>query len=231
MIFGAIMAGGVGARMGADCPKQFLLLGDKPILVHTLERFLSCVQLEKIVIGVHADWLVHTQKLVSQYASQQKHRVIVTAGGEDRNETLMRVIKAAGATDDDFIISHDAVRPFVTLKMIEENIEAVKRYGATGTAVPSVDTIFRSNDGKIIAEIPDRRGLYQMQTPQSFRVGEIKELYGLLTAEEKAVLTDACKICVICKRPVYVVEGAYTNIKITTPEDYTIAQSIYKNLL
>lgn len=227
MIFGAIMAGGVGARMGADCPKQFLPLGEKPILIHTLERFLSCKRLERIVIGVHADWVAHTRQLVGQYAPHAP--VVVTAGGSDRNETLMRVIAAANASDDDIIVSHDAVRPFVTLKMIEDNIDAVQQFGAAGTAVACVDTILHSGDGALIDEIPDRRGLYQMQTPQSFRVGELKALYASLSGEEKAILTDACKICVIRKRPVRLVEGAYTNIKITTPEDYVIAQSILKN--
>ena len=94
------------------------------------------------------------------------------------------------------------------------------------TVTPAVDTLVVSTDGKGISSIPNRAQMYQGQTPQSFRINLLKTLYHSLSDEEKGLLTDACKICVVRDHPVYLVEGSYTNLKITTPGDYKIAQAM-----
>lgn len=231
MIFGAILAGGTGSRMHmADMPKQFLTLGDKPIVVHTLEKFLTCARLEQIYIGVHPDWVGYMHDLVDKYTPFARDRIEIVAGGTDRNETILNVINGIeekhGASPDHIIVTHDSVRPFVTLRMIEENIDAALEYGAVDTVVPAIDTIVASEDGQAISEIPNRAWMYQGQTPQSFKVSLLKDLYLSLAEEEKKVLTDACKICVVRHYPVHLVSGSQTNIKITTPGDYKIAQAI-----
>ena len=231
MIFGAILAGGVGSRMRmGPTPKQFLPLGDRPVLIHTLEAFLACDRFSCVYIGVHADWLEHARQLVAQYVPAGGVQVRLVSGGSDRNETIQNIIRAIeadwGADPEHIIVSHDAVRPFLTQRIIEENIDAALKYGATDTVTPAADTIVVSRDGQTISDIPDRRVMYQGQTPQSFRVSLLKELYASLSAEEKATLTDACKICVIRSCPVYLVEGDHTNMKITTQGDYEIAQAI-----
>lgn len=231
MIFGAILAGGTGTRMHmADLPKQFLPLGDKPTIIHTLEKFLACPRFDAVYLGIHADWLGYTEDLVARYVPQAADRVRVTAGGSDRNETIQNIIAAIeadhGFREEDVIVTHDAVRPFVTLRMIEENIDGALRYGAVDTVTAAVDTIVVSEDGAVISDIPDRRKMYQGQTPQSFRIEVLKELYRSLTPEEKSILTDACKICVVRNYPVHLVEGANTNLKLTTPGDYKIAQAM-----
>ena len=232
MVFGAILAGGVGSRMHmADMPKQFLPLGDKPIIVHTLEKFLASPELDAVYIGVHADWVNYMNDLIEKYipAASAKN-VHAIAGGSDRNETILNIVAAIeqdhGESDDHIIVTHDSVRPFVTLRMIEENIRYAKEYGAVDTVTAAVDTIVVSEDGRFISDIPDRRKMYQGQTPQSFKINLLKELYHSLTPEEKGILTDACKICVVRNQPVYLVEGSYTNIKVTTPGDYKIAQAM-----
>lgn len=232
MIFGAILAGGVGSRMHmADMPKQFLPLGDKPIIVHTLEKFLTCSRFEAIYIGVHADWINYMTDLIEKHLPKEvQNKVIPVAGGSDRNGTILNVIAAIestyGESDDHIIVTHDSVRPFVTLRMIEENIDYAEQYGAVDTVTPAVDTLVVSADGKFISSIPNRAEMYQGQTPQTFRINLLKTLYHSLTDEEKGLLTDACKICVVRNHPVYLVEGAYTNLKITTPGDYKIAQAM-----
>lgn len=232
MVFGAILAGGVGSRMHmADMPKQFLPLGDKPIIMHTLEKFLTCDQLDAVYVGVHGDWINYMSDLIAKYLpANVVDRVKVVAGGADRNETILNIVEVIerdhGESDEHIIVSHDSVRPFVTLRMIEENIRYAKKYGAVDTVTAAVDTIVVSEDGNVISDIPDRRKMYQGQTPQSFKINLLKELYHSLTPEEKDVLTDACKICVVRNRPVYLVEGSYTNIKVTTPGDYKIAQAM-----
>ncbi len=231
MIFGAILAGGVGSRMHiADMPKQFLALGDKPIIVHTVEKFLICRRFEKVYVGVHPDWLGYMNDLIEKHLPSEADRIEVVAGGGDRNGTIFNIIgeieSAYGESDEHIIVTHDSVRPFVSLRMIEENIDAAMACGAVDTVVPAVDTIVVSEDGKTISGIPNRAQMYQGQTPQSFRITLLKELYGSLSEDEKKILTDACKICVVRNYPVQLVLGAPTNLKITTPGDYKIAQAM-----
>ncbi|MBR1772116.1 MAG: 2-C-methyl-D-erythritol 4-phosphate cytidylyltransferase [Lachnospiraceae bacterium] len=231
MIFGAVLAGGIGTRMHmADMPKQFLSLGDKPIIVHTVEKFLTCTDFDQIYIGVHPDWMGYMDDLLEKYTAYARDRIQIIAGGTDRNSTILNVVRAIeegfGESDEHIIVTHDAVRPFVTLRMLEESIQAAREFGAADTVMPAVDTIVESVDGQVISDIPPRSRMYQGQTPQSFRVSLLKSLYLSLSEEEKGILTDACKICVVRNYPVHLVRGAETNIKITTPGDYKIAQAM-----
>lgn len=230
MIFGAILAGGTGSRMNiADMPKQFLPLGDKPIVVHTLEKFLLCGQFDAIYLGVHPSWVTHMQDLIAQYIKTEK-KIVVVPGGGDRNETILNIVEGIeadyGESDEHIIVTHDAVRPFVTMRILEDNIAAAKEHGAVDTVTPAIDTIVCSQDGRLISDIPDRRMMYQGQTPQSFRMSMMKRLYLSLSEEEKSILTDACKICIVRNQPVHLVEGEISNIKITTISDYKIAQAM-----
>ncbi len=231
MIFAAVLAGGSGKRMHtADMPKQFLPLGERPVIIHTLEKFLTCSRFEKVYVGMHPDWVDYMRDLVQRYVPGFADRICVVPGGSDRNGTIFNIIHSIeetyGQSDEHVIVTHDAVRPFVTIRMIEENIDAVLRCGAVDTVVPAVDTIVVSEDGKVISQIPNRAQMYQGQTPQSFRISLLKELYASLSEEEKEILTDACKICVVRDYPVQLVQGADTNLKITTPGDYKIAQAM-----
>lgn len=232
MIFGAILAGGVGSRMNiSDMPKQFLNLGEKPIIVHTLEKFKLCDRLDHIYIGVHPDWVTHMNDLIKKYVgSPTSDNVHVVAGGSDRNSTIFNIIadieKNFGESEDNIIVTHDSVRPFVTQRMINENIDAAIKYGAVDTVTSAIDTIVESDDGETIKSIPERKKMYQGQTPQSFKINLLKKLYGELTEDEKAILTDACKICIVKNHPVYMVEGEISNMKITTVSDYKIAQAM-----
>lgn len=230
MIFGAILAGGIGSRMKiSDMPKQFLSLGDKPIIIHTLEKFLLCSRFDKIYIGVHSDWISYMEDLIDKHISDPKH-VCIVSGGKDRNSTIFNIIEAIeedfGQNDENIIVTHDAVRPFLTLRILNDNIDAALQHGACDTVVPAIDTIVESKDGISISNIPIRDNMYQGQTPQSFNITKLKEVYNDLTTEEKEILTDACSIFV--KRGVYVhlVAGEIGNIKITTVNDYEIAKAM-----
>ena len=234
MIFGVIVAGGVGSRLGADIPKQFLNLADRPIIIHTLDAFLKCSELEHIYLGVHPEWVEYMAELVERYVSEtESARVHLVAGGAERNETIMNVIgqieKDFGTEEKHYIITQDGVRPFVSQRLIEEHVKAVVAYDAVDTVIPAVDPIIYSEDGKFISDIPERKYLYQSQTPQSFRMDLLKRLYMGLTPEEKDILTDACKICTVRQVPVHMVNGAVSNMKITPAADYKIAQIMAEN--
>lgn len=232
MIFGVVLAGGIGSRMGnVDKPKQYLLVGDKPILIHTLERFYIESEFEKILVLCPAEWVSHTKNLIRKYMDDSR-RVVVLQGGVTRNETIMNSIRYIeenyGLSDDTIVVTHDSVRPFVTQRIIEENIKYAKKYGACDTAVAATDTIVCSEDNQVISEIPNRSKMYQGQTPQSFNALKLKNLYESLTEEEKNVLTDAAKIFVMKGEKVHIVDGEVFNIKITYPYDLRVAEALLR---
>ncbi|WP_281666214.1 IspD/TarI family cytidylyltransferase [Gemella morbillorum] len=234
MIYAGILAGGTGTRMGiSNMPKQFLDLGNKPIIIHTIEKFLLEPEIEKIVVGVHEDWISHAEDLVEEYISTFKDRIIIVAGGSDRNTTIENIIKAIDdykeLTDEDIVITHDSVRPFITLRIIKDNIRLAKECDAVDTVVEAVDTIVESTNGEYITNIPNRAHYYQGQTPQSFRCKDFLSLYNSLTSEEKQILTDACKIFVIKGKEVALAKGEYSNLKITTVTDLKIAKSMLED--
>ena len=228
MVFGAILAGGVGNRMKADKPKQFLPLGDRPILIRTVERFLRCDRLDELYIGVHREWVTYTEELL--HAHLPAAAVHVVAGGDDRNGTLFAVVDAIerefGESEEHLLVTHDAVRPFVTSAMIERTVDLAARYGAAEVAIAAVDTTVLSQDGETITHTPDRQTVYQVQTPQTFRMSELKRAFASLTDEQKQRLTDGASIFTAAGRPVYLTEGSRFNLKITTPEDLVLARAI-----
>lgn len=232
MIFGAILAGGIGSRMNiSNMPKQFLPLGNKAIIIHTLEKFLISNRFDQVYLGVHSNWIQYCQDLINQFVPQgQLSKVHIVNGGRDRNATIRQIITAIekdwGTSEDHIIVTHDSVRPFVSLRMLDENIRAAQEYGACDTVIPATDTIVVSEDGQQIKEIPQRGEMYQGQTPQSFKLGMLKELYESLSDDELSLLTDACKVCLLRNTPVHLVMGDVSNMKLTTVEDYRIAQAL-----
>ena len=129
-------------------------------------------------------------------------------------------------TEDDIIVTHDSVRPFLTLKTIKENIALAQQYDAVDTVVEATDTIVESKNNTLITDIPERKYLYQGQTPQSFKCKEFLSLYHSLSNDQKEILTDACKIFVINGKNVALAKGEYSNIKITTITDLKIARAM-----
>lgn len=229
--FAAILAGGSGTRMGnPDKPKQFLELGDRPILAHTVEKFAATGAFDEVVVLCPNAWVQQTRDLILRYCAQLPCAVVVTAGGDTRNGTVMNAIahirENHEVDDATILVTHDAVRPFVSFRIIQENIAAALEHGACDTVVPATDTIVESADGTFVSHIPDRRVLYQGQTPQSFNLMKLQQLVESLSDEESAVLTDACKIFVLRGEPVALVEGEPSNMKITFPEDMRLARAL-----
>lgn len=230
MVYAVICAGGIGSRMGnAEKPKQYLKIGNKPIILHTIEKFLVYEKFEKIIVLCPHSWISHTEELVNKYL-KINDRVVVLEGGASRNDTIMNAIdyieKEYGLDEETVVVTHDSVRPFLTHRIIEENIEATMKYGACDTVIPATDTIVESLDADKISSIPDRKYMYQGQTPQSFKAKKLKELFHSLTDEEKDILTDAAKIYVMKGEPIHIVQGEVFNIKITYPYDLKVAETL-----
>lgn len=173
MVYGVILAGGVGSRMGGDKPKQYLNLKGRPIIIYTIEKFFACPEIDRIIVLCPAQWEEHTKDLIKKYISPAQEKITVTRGGATRNETIMNAVdlieKNGDLNNDTIIVTHDSVRPFVTHRIIEENIAACEKYGACDTVIKATDTIVESKDANAISSIPNRNYMYQGQTPQSFK--------------------------------------------------------------
>ena len=230
MTYAVIAAGGIGSRMGnMEKPKQYLKIKDKPIIVHTVEKFYINSKFRKVIILCPDQWVSYTKEILAKHLPEND-KVIVLKGGSTRNETIMNSIRYIEETDgldeDTIIVTHDAVRPFVSARIIDDNIAAALKYGATDTVVPATDTIVESCNGTTISSIPDRSKLYQGQTPQAFKAKMLKDLYYSLTEEEKDILTDACKIFSMKGYDVHMIDGEVHNIKITYPYDLRVAKAL-----
>ena len=233
-VYAAILAGGSGTRMGnPDKPKQFWEMGDRPVIVHTVEKFCLISEFDKVIVLSPESWVNQTRDILDRYVPQFAGRLAVVAGGAERNDTIMNAIahieQSYGLAEDDIIVTHDAVRPFVSYRIIEDNIKAAHKYGACDTVIPATDTIVQSVDGEVITAIPNRAEYYQGQTPQSFNALRLKELFKELAEEEKSILTDACKILVLKGEPVALVRGDVSNMKITYTNDMRIARAMMED--
>lgn len=230
MIFASILAGGSGERMGStEKPKQFLPLGEKPILIHTIEKFILNNQIDEVIVLTPKEWINYTEDIVQKYIPNES--IAIIESGDLRIDTVkkaMDYINENYPSGENILITHDAVRPFVNHRIIEENIEATIKHGVCNTIIPATDTIVRSSEGEFVDEIPDRDQLYQGQTPQSFKLDLLNELYDKIDETQKQTLTDACKIFTLNNIPVAIVKGDVSNIKITYPHDLKVANFILK---
>ncbi len=233
MTYGVILAGGVGSRMGGEKPKQYLNLKGKPIIIYTIEKMITYPDFEKVIILCPAKWVEHTKNLVNKYIPAANNKIAVIEGGSTRNETIMNAvdfIESEGALDSStIIVTHDSVRPFITHRIIKENIEACAEYDACDTVIPATDTIVEAKNNKIISNIPNRDVMYQGQTPQSFKAVKLRKLYNSLSENEKEILTDAAKIFVLKGEKVALVNGETFNIKITYPYDLRVAKALLED--
>ena len=233
MIYGVILAGGSrGAAGFPEEPMPYQVLGNKPILVHTVEKFLLYGRIDRILVLCPGEWMDKTVALLEKHLGRGMDSIRVTEGGITRNETIMRAIDFLDGNgeleDDTLIVTHDALRPFVTRRMIEENVAAGLQYGMVDTVLPATDTLVYSEDGENIGSVPDRSRMYQGQTPQTFQAKKLRECYRKLPQEQREILTDACKICLLQGEEVHLVRGEVFNIKITYPYDLQVAKSLLK---
>ncbi len=229
MIYAVIAAGGIGSRMGSELPKQYITVGDKPIIAHTVQKFLDISDFRSVIVLCPAEWCEYTQKLLDEHCIG---KAVVIKGGADRNETVMNAVRYIESTDGldegTVIVTHDAVRPFVPPTVIGEHIEKSALYDAIGTVIPATDTIICSENGLTVTSTPDRSKLFQCQTPQTFKAKKLKELYENLSGDKKTILTDSCSIFTASGEDVQLVRGDVQNIKITYPYDLKVAEVVLK---
>lgn len=230
MATAAIVAGGKGTRMGGDIPKQFMELCGKPVIIHTIERFLKHQEVENVIVGINPHWHEYTEELVRKYFSGGVH---ITDGGADRNDTIVNIIKYAkeklSAGDDEILLTHDAVRPFVTDRMISDSIAMMADCDICTAAITATDTMLVSADGITADDFPLRSTMFRVQTPQTFRIGGFIEMLDRVPTEQRAGITDACRLFHMNGKAVKLIRGDETNIKLTYPNDFRTAETFVKS--
>jgi 2-C-methyl-D-erythritol 4-phosphate cytidylyltransferase len=217
-----IVAAGQGSRMRTTVSKQYLPLAGKPILVHSLLKFQTHPNIDVITVVVPSGDEPHVRELVDRHGCSKVQHIV--AGGSERQHSVARGLTTLrGAVE--FVLVHDAVRPFVTDVMIDAAIEAAEMDGAAVLAVPVKDTIKIAGEDGTVASTPDRRSLWAVQTPQAFRLDLL--LYAYEQAEREGCIgTDDAMLVERLGHPVKIVHGDYANIKITTPEDLDWAEQV-----
>lgn len=216
-----IVAGGKGTRMGGDVKKQYLCIGNKEILAHTIEAFEKMEEVTEIVVVVGKEDIDYVSKDICQRYSYTKVKHIV-AGGKERKDSVWNGIEAL-SEDMSYIIVHDGARPFIKAEHVRRCLEKAKEKGASILAVPVKDTIKQVGISGKIEGTPERSTLWSVQTPQIFERGLLIEAH-INGKENQLEVTDDSMLVEALGHNVWVVEGDYTNIKITTPEDLIIGE-------
>lgn len=215
-----IPAAGRGKRMGASVNKPFLTLGGEPVLLHTLRVFDTHPQVDEIVVVAAEQEAERVRELLRNRGLTKVTQVI--PGGAERQESVFRGLKVLSA---EWVLVHDAVRPFVTHDRIDALLEAVRLHEAAVLAVPLKDTVKIVDDAGVVEETPDRSRLWAVQTPQAFRRALLEDAHRR-AGEEGFLGTDDAMLVEKLGVDVRVVPGDYANIKLTTPEDLVVAEAI-----
>lgn len=223
-IYAIIVAGGSGSRMKSEIPKQFLLLNGKPILLHTVEKFLQIPDIQLIIVLPKNDidyWheITNDNKLIQN----KKESIKIIVGGASRFQSVRNGL--AQITTDGLVAVHDGVRPLISLEIIQNSYLMAFETGSAVTSVWVKDSVREVDaNGKSIAI--DRNKLKLVQTPQTFQVNKFKKAFEV---EEQSFFTDCASVMEFSGEKITLIDGAYENIKITTPEDLIIAEAILNN--
>lgn len=222
-----VLAAGKGSRMKAGINKQFLELEDKPVIAHTLEVFNQCDEIEELIVVTAPEELDYFSENIIQKYHFNKIKKLV-AGGAERQESAYRGIKAA-SEQSEILLIHDGARPFVSRQTILDCIREARHYGAASAGMPSKDTIKLLDEEGFVKVTPPRSCVWLTQTPQAFQ----RDI--LLRAHEEALArnaaaTDDAMLAELLGYKVKMVEAAYENIKITTPEDLIIAAQLINRI-
>jgi len=222
-----VLAGGAGKRMGAPTSKQFLLLDNRPILVHTLQVFEECKPVDGIYLVVnHKDLQLIQEEVLEQYRFTKILKLVI--GGRLRQDSVRNGLEAIDEPCD-IVIIHDAARPFVSPAFIEKSIFLMEMYDAIIPALPVKDTIKVVSKEGFVVKTLERDALWSIQTPQTFKYALITKAYKEGMAKKLFGYDDATFIEHLGKK-VKVIEGSPYNVKITTPEDLTIARGILSQM-
>ena len=222
-----VLAAGSGKRMGSNIKKQYMLIGDKPVVYYSLKALQESFVDEIVLVVSPGDVSYCKKEIVEKYGFDKVRSIV--EGGKERYHSVLRGLSAL--TFCDYVFIHDGARPMLTVEILERLYSCVKEYSACVAGMPVKDTIKIADRNHNVVSTPDRRLVFMVQTPQVFEYHLIKNAYDNLVDNEQellengiAITDDAMVVETFTGHGVKLVEGSYENIKITTPEDISIAE-------
>lgn len=221
-----VLAAGNGSRMNSRTKKQFMEIKGKPVIWYSLFAFEKSI-VNQVILVTGKDDIEYCQRdIVEKYGFQKVDAVI--AGGSERYESVYNGLKEVKG---DIVLIHDGARPMINNDIINRCIDGAKKYGACVAGMPVKDTVKIIKGNGVIESTPDRNMVWSTQTPQAFRYNLIKYAYDNMKKEQKNNVTDdAMVVEKFTEHEVRFVEGAYSNIKITTPEDIALAEVLISEI-
>lgn len=228
MNIGLIFAGGVGARMRSKgLPKQFLRIYDKPIIVHTIEHFQKCSDVDAVVVVCVKEWIEYFKELVIQYRLDKVKKI--TVGGNSGQLSIYNGLVASkeiAGEEKSIVLIHDGVRPLISSQLLSENIKNVHLFGSSITSAVVKETIVEIDDDDNFKSVPDRAHSRVAKAPQCFWLDDILNAHQKALSDGRKDFIDSCSMMYHYGFKLHMTEGPYENIKITTPDDFYTMRAI-----
>ena len=221
MISAIILAGGKGKRMGSAISKQFIDIKGKPIIYYTLKKFSENKKIYNIIVVLPEDEVKYFKENILKKYELRINKIVI--GGKERQDSVYNALKSLKNSSTDIVLIHDGARPFISERIINEGIKFAEIYGAAAPGVMPKDTIKVKNEKNFSVDTPNRANLVSIQTPQVFKFDEILECHEKIRYNGEMV-TDDTMVVEKYGYSVYLYDGEYTNIKVTTPEDLILAE-------
>lgn len=223
MISAIILAGGKGKRMRSAISKQFIDIKGKPIIYYTLKKFSENKKIDNIIVVLPEDEVKYFKENILKKYELRINKIVI--GGKERQDSVYNALKSLKNSSTDIVLIHDGARPFISDRIINEGIKFAEIYGAAAPGVMPKDTIKVKNEKNFSVDTPNRANLVSIQTPQVFKFDEILECHEKIRYNGEKV-TDDTMVVEKYGYSVYLYDGEYTNIKVTTPEDLILAERL-----
>ena len=223
MISAIILAGGKGKRMRSAISKQFIDIKGKPIIYYTLKKFSENKKIDNIIVVLPEDEVKYFKENILKKYELRINKIVI--GGKERQDSVYNSLKSLKNSSTDIVLIHDGARPFISERIINEGIKFAEIYGAAAPGVMPKDTIKVKNEKNFSIDTPNRANLVSIQTPQVFKFDEILECHEKIRYNGEKV-TDDTMVVEKYGYSVYLYDGEYTNIKVTTPEDLILAERL-----
>ena len=220
MNYAIVLAGGKGVRLGADRPKQFVIIKDEPMIVKTIKAFNSVDEIDEIIVVCLEEYISYLNELVEEYSLNKVKKVV--AGGNSRQLSVyagLEALEKANISKDDIVLIHDGARPFVSKEIILNNIKAAKENDAAITVIKSTDSVLLSKQGEVVDFYLNRDEVYNCQTPQTFKFGLILKAHKKAKEDGVVHASDDASLVIRMNQKVSIVLGDINNKKITYKED------------
>lgn len=235
MVFASVLAAGIGSRFGGSLPKQFIEINGVPVIVVTLREFVKNDRVKRVFVAMHPEWRDYFDEMLREYFPQtQLEKIEVVNGGKERVKSFTNVIDTIigeyNPKDDDILIWHNAVSPFITQKTLRDVIDTADEYDFAMLTIPAVDTVYTSCDGEYIDGSLDRNILYSGQTPSACKMKILRSAFenfsksGILESD----ITGISQIFTMAGYKGKMVRGNQTNFKITYESDLELAEALMK---